>query len=162
MRIGVISDTHDYLSPAEEAIEQMGAIDALIFAGDCYSDLAGLSPVIKVPLYAVPGNSDRHCQAPEELTVTLEGCKVLITHGHRYRVKKTLTSLYFKAQELGVQGVVFGHTHEQLNISEQGICLFNPGSTLLSCYGILHISSKGVEGELFTITQKNSSELRNL
>ncbi len=157
LRVGVISDTHGSISTAVQAIHQMGPIDALIHAGDLYSDALRINPVIKVPVYAVPGNCDALCQGPEELIITLGGSKILITHGHFYRVKNTLQLLYYRAQELEAQIVVFGHTHVPVNTWENSVCLFNPGSTsrpptsIKAGYGILDIGADGAKGELFSL-----------
>jgi len=155
VRVGVISDTHGAMSTAVQAIHKMGKIDALIHAGDLYSDALRISTVVKVPVYAVPGNCDVLSQGPEELIITLGGCKIFITHGHYYRVKSTLQLLCYRAQELQAQVVVFGHTHIPVNISENNVRLINPGSTsrppsgIKASYGILNIGSNVIKGELF-------------
>ncbi len=157
MHVGVISDTHGSISMAVQAIRQMGEIDALIHAGDLYSDALRISHVIKVPVYAVPGNCDILNKGPTELIITLEGSKILITHGHFYKVKNTLQLLYYRAQELDAQIVVFGHTHIPVHISENNVHLFNPGSTsrppanIKASYGILDIGAEVINGELFPL-----------
>lgn len=158
MRIGVVSDTHGSLQAANQAIIKMGQIDALIHAGDLYSDALHIGSIIKVPIYAVPGNCDIPGQGPEELVITLNGVKIFITHGHLYRVKSTLQMLCYRAQELGAQLVVFGHTHVPINSWENNLLLFNPGSTsrppngIKSGCGILNISENGVKGQLISMS----------
>ncbi|WP_449240888.1 metallophosphoesterase [Desulfoscipio gibsoniae] len=157
MRIGVISDTHGSISSAVKAIYEMGEIDALIHAGDLYSDALRISPVIKVPVYAVPGNCDIPGQVKEELTITLCGRKIYITHGHLYRVKNSLQSLYYRAREMEAKVVVFGHTHVPVNTWEGNVLLFNPGSTsrppagIKAGCGILSIGTDVIKGKLISL-----------
>ncbi len=157
VRVGVISDTHGSISIAVKAIKQMGKIDALIHAGDYYSDALRIGPMLGVPVYAVPGNCDALCQEQDELVLKLGGCKILVTHGHFYQVKHTFQSLNYRAQELEVQVAVFGHTHVPANICENNVRLFNPGSTsrppagLAASYGILKIGPACTKGEIYAL-----------
>lgn len=157
LRVGVISDTHGSLSTAVKAIQQMGAIEALIHAGDLYTDALSLNQMLKVPVYAVTGNCDAPHQGPEELIITLGGYKIFITHGHFYRAKSTLQLLCYRSQELEAQVVVFGHTHVPINIWEDNLCLFNPGSTsrppsgIQPGYGVLDLRKEEIKGELYSL-----------
>jgi len=157
VRVGVISDSHGAMNTVVQAINEMGKIDALIHAGDFYSDAERIRQLIKKPVYAVPGNCDVLCQGPEELVITLGSYKTLITHGHLYRVKSTLQMLYYRAQELKVQLVVFGHTHVPVSNWEDNVYLFNPGSTshqppnVKASFGILDIGEDYIKGELLTL-----------
>lgn len=154
MRVGVLSDTHNSFEYAWQAIEEMGPIDMLLHAGDHYYDAPRLRLPEGVPVVAVAGNSDYGDQGNAEEVVELAGQKILLTHGHLYRVKFTYDKLLYRAQELGVQAVVFGHTHMAENIVVKGILFFNPGSISFPpgktppSYGILHID-KGIKGEIF-------------
>lgn len=157
MRIGVLSDTHGSIRLALNVVNQMGQIDALIHAGDFYGDALQMKQFYNQPVYAVLGNCDAGLSGEEELIITLEGCKIYITHGHLYQAKNTLQLLQYKAQEIGADAVVFGHTHIPLNIYEQGILIFNPGSPVKpmggssSSYGILNIDKNKITGELYTL-----------
>lgn len=157
MRIGVLSDTHGSINIAVQAINKMGQIDALIHAGDFYSDALHTGRIFDVPVYGVLGNCDAGFSGDEELLVNFEACKIYITHGHLFRAKSTLQLLYYKAQETGADVVVFGHTHVPVNRRESGILLFNPGSTTRpqggskAGYGILNIDKNNITGELCTL-----------
>lgn len=157
MRVGVLSDTHGVLEQATRAVRQMGHIEALIHAGDFYVDALFLKSELTVPVYAVAGNCDYPSAGPDELTITLKGRKILITHGHLYRVKHGLQSLLYRARETEVAAVVFGHTHVPLHLPENDILFFNPGSTVrpqpgcTAGYGILNIDEQGIRGTLFSL-----------
>ena len=155
MRVGVMSDTHNRLDLAAMAIKQMGAIDVLLHAGDLYHDAFRLALPLEVQVVAVRGNSDYGETGPTEEVLELAGHKILLTHGHLYRVKHACQKLLDRAQKLQVKAVVFGHTHLVKNIIEEGILLFNPGSISYPMggnrpsYGVLQIDNDGIKAEIF-------------
>ncbi|MEW5953300.1 MAG: metallophosphoesterase [Bacillota bacterium] len=154
MRVGVLSDTHNSFEFAWRAIEEMSPVDMLLHAGDHYYDVFRIKLPENVPVVAVAGNSDYGDQGNAEEVVELAGHRILLTHGHLYQVKFTCDKLLYRAGELGVQAVVFGHTHMPVNTVEKGILLFNPGSISFPVgrsspsFGILHID-KEIKGEIF-------------
>ena len=157
MRVGVLSDTHGIIEETIRAVQAMGQIDALIHAGDFHADALRLASMLNVPVHAVAGNCDAPSRDPEELILTLEGHKIFVTHGHLFRVKHGLHSLYYKAREISAKVVVFGHTHIPLNLLKNGILLFNSGSPIFprpghpaGC-GVLEINPREVKGELLSL-----------
>ena len=140
----IMSDTHGNGDLAEQAI-RLTRPHVILFCGDGLRDLAFLT--LPCPLYAVRGNCDHFLASAMEntgemLTITLDGMKILLTHGHRFGVKSGLGSLILRAVQENADAVVFGHTHEPLELtllpenasSRLGISLnkplhlFNPGS----------------------------------
>lgn len=75
----------------------------------------------------VRGNCDFSRHSLEEI-IDIDGFKILLTHGHKYDVKRTYTNIYYRALELNADYVFFGHTHRQSNFCEDGITFLNPGS----------------------------------
>ena len=157
MKLGVLSDTHGITSAAIKAVNKMGAIDALVHAGDHYHDAQQLKSILRIPVYAVRGNCDPYSIGQEELIINIGGHKLFITHGHLFQAKSTLQLLFYRAQELGANIVIFGHTHIPLVASESNILLFNPGSTTRpqpgyqASFGLINIASQGVTGETFEL-----------
>jgi putative phosphoesterase len=145
MTLLVLSDSHGRPDLIEEAIRRVRP-DGILFAGDGLRDLTRVE--IPCPLWAVSGNCD-WLSAPliingsafvpqtEEL-VTVEGIRILLTHGHKYGVKSGPTAAAYRALELGADILVYGHTHVpveyRLPPAEGGteerkpLILFNPGS----------------------------------
>jgi len=84
------------------------------------------------PLSCVGGN------ILDETVFTLDGMKLLLTHGHKYGAKNGLGRLIHHAAGLEVDGVIFGHLHQKLNFVLQPeneytplskpLHIFNPGS----------------------------------
>ncbi|MDY4541285.1 MAG: YfcE family phosphodiesterase, partial [Candidatus Ventricola sp.] len=84
--------------------------------------------------YAVRGNNDYYstCTLPWDLLIELGGVRIYMTHGHRL---VSLMNLAYKAQECGAQVALFGHTHQALCETVQGVLLLNPGSAGNFCRG---------------------------
>lgn len=139
MRVGVFSDSHCDHEALDELLERMGALDAVCFLGDVARDAEHLRErLAAMPnqpvLYAVRGNNDYYstCTLPWDLLIELGGVRIYMTHGHRL---VSLMNLAYKAQECGAQVALFGHTHQALCETVQGVLLLNPGSAGNFCRG---------------------------
>ena len=139
MRVGVFSDSHGDHEALDELLERMGALDAVCFLGDVARDAEHLRErLAAMPnqpvLYAVRGNNDYYstCTLPWDLLIELGGVRIYMTHGHRL---VSLMNLAYKAQECGAQVALFGHTHQALCETVQGVLLLNPGSEGNFCRG---------------------------
>lgn len=133
IRILVISDTHGHISFIEREIDGIGAenIAAIIHAGDCVEDAEALSYIYPdIPMYNVAGNNDMFSAVDNDLTLTIGGVKIFITHGHGYRVKydSDFETLLRKAKSVGADVAVFGHTHFTHLSYHGNLILLNPGS----------------------------------
>lgn len=157
MRIGVISDTHGDLDLAFEAIRQMGDVDLILHAGDTYKDLEMLSEDTEVEMIGVRGNIGPADRGPAELVLELNGYRIFLVHGHHYDVKHSLMRLFYRAQELEVDVVVYGHTHLAMTAVEGNILFVNPGSIgfprgkYKNSYSIIDLSGKNVKAEILEI-----------
>ena len=139
MRVGVFSDSHGDHEALDELLERMGALDAVCWLGDVARDAEHLRErLAAMPnqpvLYAVRGNNDYYstCTLPWDLLIELGGVRIYMTHGHRL---VSLMNLAYKAQECGAQVALFGHTHQALCETVQGVLLLNPGSAGNFCRG---------------------------
>ena len=155
MKIGIISDSHGDNNAVEKAVKQMTGVDAIIHLGDYAKDGKYIRNFTR-QLYVVSGNCDFFIDAdtPSELVLEMEGKRIFVTHGHKYRVKDGLNTLYYKGQELGADIVLFGHTHSSQIVSVEGMVLLNPGSvskprnTKRPTYGIIEISKGNIKPEI--------------
>lgn len=131
MRILILSDSHGDIKSMKSAVERTNP-NQIIHLGDCWEDTAALKVLFPyIPLAQVPGNCDAYdfsARGPEQLLLTLDGHKVMITHGHRYHVKSGLLALGYAAREVGAELCLFGHTHRQTLETFDGLTLLNPGS----------------------------------
>ena len=160
MELLIFSDSHGSTEGMRCALaRQIRVPDAVCFLGDGVADAERLEHT--VPLWcSVRGNCDWGMLGdgyPNDRTVSLAGHTLLLTHGHCYHVKETLSELLFTASQSGADLILFGHTHTPtLEIIPTGseiggveifrpIYLFNPGSIGQSgSFGTLSLRGENV------------------
>lgn len=133
MRVLVISDTHGDVNRALSAHTLSEPVGAVIHLGDGCAEADLLRNALDVPMINVAGNCDLGAHAPRELVWECEGKQILLTHGDAYQVKSGLARLRQRAEELGVDAVLFGHTHQAVFEKHSSLLLVNPGT--LANYG---------------------------
>jgi len=132
MNVVVLADTHaprHWRGVPPRVAAHLSGADLILHAGDvCTADvlneLSGYAPV-----HAVRGNNDgpdiADWGAPDRLLIDLDGLSVGMIHdsgaatGRLSRMRRA-----FPDCEL----VVFGHSHIPMDVADQGLRLFNPGS----------------------------------
>jgi putative phosphoesterase len=102
----------------------MAESDYIIHLGDNEKDI-NLYREFSQKIFSVAGNCDG---GGSDKIIEIEGLKILLTHGDKYRVKSGITNLFFHAKEIGVNVVMFGHTHSSLIEEVEGITFINPGT----------------------------------
>ncbi len=151
MRVLVLSDTHIPRAAQDlpkEVYDEIEKVDMIIHAGDFVEkDLYDKLKVLK-PIAAVYGNMD-----PAELRrilkerdiVEIGKFRVGLIHG--FGAPKDLINTV-KGQFTNVDAIIFGHAHAPINVTRDGVLLFNPGSPTdkiyasVNSYGILEIGDK--------------------
>ena len=106
---------------------------AVIHLGDFYDDAQALQEDYShIPFHIVPGNCDRYrcpIEAREMLCYSVGGVRMLMTHGHNYRVKSGIGALTAEARRLGAGAALYGHTHiADCHQEEDGLWVVNPGT----------------------------------
>lgn len=129
--IFAFSDIHEKTLPAylKDIAEES---DYVFFLGDGAARIGDL--VLHKNFYGVAGNCDS-LPLPPELTLEIEGVKILLTHGHSYGVKSDLLPLSLRAKELACKLAYFGHTHTAETVEDDGVTLVNPGSLAHPLFG---------------------------
>ena len=132
MRVAVLSDTHAprFWKRCPPAVaEHLRDVDLILHAGDvCTVDvleeLAAYAPV-----RAVLGNNDgpdvAEWGAPETLELELEGLAVAMIHDSG---PKTGRPLRMRRRFPNADLVIFGHSHIPMDVTADGVRIFNPGS----------------------------------
>lgn len=118
-RIGVLSDTHGLLRPG--VMERLAGCDLIIHAGDMGGSdvLDALRHIARV--VAVKGNTDRgDCGLRETEYVEFEGKRIYVIHNR--------AALDVVPESMGLDIVVFGHSHQPLVEYRNGVMFLNPGS----------------------------------
>jgi uncharacterized protein len=132
MRVAVLSDTHApryWKACPPEVARRLDGVDLILHAGDIcraavLEELAAFAPV-----RAVLGNNDEPdvaaWGAPETLRLDLDGLPAAMVHdagpaaGRPRRLRRRFP---------GAELVVFGHSHIPLDLTADGVRIFNPGS----------------------------------
>ena len=135
----ILSDTHGNISGLEKLKEIMAESDYIIHLGDHQKDIK-LYREFDNKIYSVLGNCDG-C-GPDKI-IEIEDLKILLTHGDKHRVKSGLLNLFLHAKEVGVNVVLFGHTHSSLIEEKDGVTFINPGALggfwgKSYCYAVVH------------------------
>ncbi len=104
----------------------------VFFLGDGASRLGDV--LLNDGFHGVNGNCDPPFFKNEEV-VEVEGIRILLTHGDRYGVKRDLTSLSLRAEELGCNLVFYGHTHFADITECNGTTFVCPGAIAKSMFG---------------------------
>lgn len=129
MKLLIFSDSHGNVANMEDIV-RLESPDRILHLGDLARDAEDLAAKFpNIPVTYVPGNCDgRRPDLPEERIFTLDGCKILMTHGHIYHVKMGMGMAVRAAREAGAHLLCFGHTHEAFCEFENGMWIVNPGS----------------------------------
>ena len=141
MKILVFSDSHRYLNGMYWAIEQHHP-DQIIHLGDIQDDAEEVEMVYRrTPICKVPGNCDGWTTEPAIKLITIDGVRILLSHGHLWYVKQGYETAILQARKANADILLFGHTHvpvcKQL---EDGLWMMNPG-TARTTYGIITIEN---------------------
>ncbi len=130
MRIIVFSDSHGNTYSLDEALHKIGRFDAIIHLGDMQSDVEYLESIYSdIPIYSVLGNNDFYASGDHEKTITIDGYKIFIAHGHTLGVHIDAERLVKAAKREGASAALFGHTHRAMMEYIDDILVLNPGST---------------------------------
>jgi uncharacterized protein len=150
LKIGVISDTHNYLDPCIPHF--FAGVDHILHGGDIGLPAIILALEQIAPVTAVAGNTDDagfHYR-PTEL-VELASRKFLVHHiVNPHSLTDPLNTRIARERP---DVVVFGHTHKPFSEIIGRTRFFNPGYAGKSRFGlersvaILHCSDKGIRAE---------------
>jgi putative phosphoesterase len=155
MRVGIISDTHNYLDPS--VAEIFTGVDHILHAGDIGQPRIILELENIAPVTAVGGNTDDPgFQYTTTESVVLEGHKCLLHHIVQPRELPDFLKARIAKEKADV--VVFGHTHKPFCETIKGTLFFNPGYAGKSRFGmertvaVLSFESDKIHPEYFRLT----------
>ncbi len=147
VRIGVISDTHNFFDPRIPALFE--GVDLILHGGDIGNHSIILQLEAIAPVTAVLGNTDDSgLRFPQTEVVEIEGRKFLVHHivNPRALAEPLQERIAHEQPEV----VIFGHSHKPFRETIGGIIFFNPGYAGHSRFGmersvaILRCDKKGI------------------
>ena len=155
-RIGVVSDSHGGRLHLERFVEICRAenFDLVFHLGDVLEDARWLEKNLDIPVTSVAGNCDFYAHHPREARVTVEGKRLLLIHGDRYRVKLGYDMLSYYAEENAVDAALFGHTHQPFAGYVGRALLINPGALNNGHYCILEVSAGDIVPRILNMDEK--------
>jgi putative phosphoesterase len=153
MRIGVISDTHDFLDPRVK--ELFADVDHILHAGDIGTVWITFQLEQIAPVTAVIGNTDAGLSFKETELVEVASYKFLVQHIVDPRVPDE--KLRRRIAKDKPHFVIFGHTHKAQDQTLGGVRYFNPGYAGRPKFNqprtvaILHADGAGITAELIPL-----------
>ncbi len=129
MRILVFSDSHGRVSPMVDAVETYRP-DVAFHLGDVIRDAENLRLACPtLDLRQVAGNCDwGRTDYETEGVARLEGRTIFYLHGHTAGVKLGIGQAVSRAQSMGADILLFGHTHRPLCERYDSLLAVNPGA----------------------------------
>lgn len=156
MKIGIISDTHikkDVDKFMDLMDQYFKELDLLIHAGDYVSRQVVEELKSYKNFVGVWGNVDdeeTRAIVKEKEIISVEGYKIGIFHGHGSK-GTTIDRVYDTFKEDEVDIIIFGHSHQPLAKTKNGVLMLNPGSIINKrrerwfSFIILELNEEGIE-----------------
>lgn len=163
-KVLVISDSHGLEEEIME-IKQRHGCRYNIHCGD--SELDVEEPALN-GYVGVRGNCDYDARFPLEHSLMIEGRKVLITHGHHYKVEENIMNLAYRGEEAAADIICFGHTHVPYAEEFGNLFIINPGSIHkpreinIPTYAVLDLKKDRVEATFYNTNGEPVSELNRV
>ncbi|APH04185.1 metallophosphoesterase [Bacillus weihaiensis] len=163
MKALVVSDSHGLTKELDMIVKRhMTEVDFMLHCGD--SELESTSSELS-PFLGVKGNCDFGSDLPNDVISDLGELSFLMAHGHLYDVKSTLMRLNYRAAELGVNLVFFGHSHIAGAELINDILFINPGSIRLpvmrrqKTYAMISVEKREVTVTFYEVNGEVVEEL---
>ncbi|WLV23719.1 metallophosphoesterase [Aciduricibacillus chroicocephali] len=163
-KVLVVSDSHGLEEELKE-IKQRHGCKYNIHCGDTELDIE--EPALD-GFIGVRGNCDYDARFPLEHTLMINGKKVLIAHGHQYKVEENIMNLAYRGEEEGADIVCFGHTHVPYAEEYGNLFIINPGSirkprqSSIPTYAILDVQKDSIEAHFYNIKGELVPELNRV
>ncbi|PKM79946.1 MAG: YfcE family phosphodiesterase [Firmicutes bacterium HGW-Firmicutes-14] len=159
MKIGIIADTHitKDLNRLKTFLEKhLSDVDMIIHAGDFKSiEVLNLLREFK-SFTGIWGNNDSDeikALLNETEIIELEGYRIGLFHGHGSR-GTTIERAYSRFSDVQADVIIFGHSHQPVITTRQGVLLLNPGSPISKrkerwfSFIIMELSAAGINTRL--------------
>lgn len=123
-----ISDTHGNRGAIKSVLLACPEAEYIFHLGDYVRDARYIDENTRAKVIFIKGNCDAGESANDFEEIVLKGQKIILTHGHRLKVKYSYDRALYYAQEHEASAILFGHTHRQYCEYAGGLWMLNPGS----------------------------------
>lgn len=160
-----VSDTHGNIQSLSKIAENYSDFKYLFHLGDFTSDADWLTEHMpETTVISVKGNCDYGNDKSEFERVIIKNQLIILTHGHKLKVKHGYDRALYYALENKADALLFGHTHIPYTKYINGLWLINPGSAgEFSCGDmsvcVLLISDNGIIPKIVGIEEDNPLKL---
>lgn len=154
MKVLVVSDTHGDFKAMQSAVLQQNKAEVIFHLGDGEEQAEDIRLAYPDKMMInVRGNCDWGSMLPSLEIRTIEGKRIMATHGHYYGVKLSYSTIIEKAKEEKADILLFGHTHIPMTDYHAGIHIMNPGSLngIYGTYGVIDIENDEVKTTIFKV-----------
>jgi putative phosphoesterase len=154
LKIGVISDTHNFLDP--KVAKLFAKVDHILHGGDVGMHWLILELQLIAPVTAVFGNTDEAALRLRETEVVELKKRKFLVH-HIVNPQSLGDAIKARIADERPNVVVFGHTHKPFCETIGGTLFFNPGYAGKPRFGmersvaILHCDAKKVRPEFLAL-----------
>ena len=163
MKLIVFSDAHGQENMVDRILNFNPDADYILSLGDSQLNHDYL---LSRDIVHVKGNINRDPGFVYETDVTVGDIRIFLTHGHKFKVQRTLDKLRKHAVSSGYQVALFGHTHIPYKEQSKTITMVNPGScasprnSLPPTYAILVVEGTKIEVTFKDVWTNKTIELK--
>ena len=177
MKIGLVSDTHDYFDP--HLPELLAGVESILHAGDVGSRVV-LDELERIAaVRAVRGNVDpAELNLPPLLKLRFENVQIEMHHqllipqdelekwedgSELEKMNPGRRASFLESFDPETKVVVFGHSHRPCLLTVGHKLFFNPGSSgkkrfsLPRCIGLMEVFPRGVRGSIIGLEEQDGS-----
>ena len=147
MKILVVSDTHGNFDNLYKVVLSHSDADVVIHLGDGANEIDQVKTLFPNKMFVcVKGNCDFGSDKNTTEIITLDGKKIIASHGHLYNVKYSIYNYICAARAENADIALFGHTHVAYTDYDDGLYIMNPGSLgkYNASYGLIEICPAGI------------------
>ena len=133
MKLLLMSDSHqNYSAVRDVATRHRDEVDVFVHLGDGIREFLDVMNELGCSnYYFIAGNHEDgtiYNQSSDYETITIEGYRILITHGDKYENKLDLLGVAHIASMNGAEIALCGHTHVATDEMIHGVRVINPGA----------------------------------
>ena len=133
MKLLLMADSHrNYDAICEIVTRHMNEVDAFVHLGDGIREFLDVMEEKDCDnYYFIAGNHEDgtiYSQSPDYKIITVDGHRILITHGSKYENKLDLLGVAHIATMNNAEIALCGHTHVAADEMIHGVRVINPGA----------------------------------